>query len=552
MITLLTRLSCALVATVTLVTATVGSASAAPQGQTTADTFASSLTQVDDQVVSTLTDKASGAPAGYDPGTFGVHPAEDPRSAGAMMNQTAKSAEHFGAPAPSSLQEFVDQAHMAGAAAYSPWRPNGIQGLDVSSHQPQMNWTLEWNRGARFAYVKATEGNFYKSPAFADQYTGSYQTGMIRGAYHFAIPAASSGAAQADYFVNSGGGWSADGKTLPGLLDIEYNPYPTYYGNSCYNMSPIQLNTWIKDFSTQYKARTGRLPMIYTTADWWRTCTGNTPAFNDHPLHLASYGVSSPLWYPNGWSTYDLWQYSDSGPFVGTAGGDSNVFGGTQAQLDDLARNPLYKPLGGRAPAGAAAPQPVIAPTPFRDVAASHVFAKEITWMSTSGISGGWAAAGGTKEYRPSVAVSRDVMAAFLYRMAGSPAFTAPKTSPFTDVTPQATFYKEISWMAASGISTGWAAPGGKKEYRPHVAVSRDVMAAFLYRMAGSPAFTAPTTSSFADVIPQTTFYKEMSWMAASEISGGWAVGGTKEYRPHIPVTRDVMAAFLYRLNDVI
>ena len=60
---------------------------------------------------------------------------------------------------------------------------------------------------------------------------------MVRGAYHFANPRTSSGADQARYFVQNGGAWTADGKTLPGLLDIEFNPYPAY-GNTCYNMTP--------------------------------------------------------------------------------------------------------------------------------------------------------------------------------------------------------------------------------------------------------------------------------------------------------------------------
>jgi hypothetical protein len=49
----------------------------------------------------------------------------------------------------------------------------------------------------------------------------SANVGMIRGAYHFALPNSSSGATQANYFAGNGGGWSWDGKTLPGALDIE-------------------------------------------------------------------------------------------------------------------------------------------------------------------------------------------------------------------------------------------------------------------------------------------------------------------------------------------
>lgn len=218
------------------------------------------------------------------------------------------------------------------------WSPDGIQGIDVSSHQPDVNWTTEWNYGSRFAYVKTTEALSYQNPEWREQYTGSYNVGMIRGSYHFAIPNVSSGKAQANYMVNNGGGWSADGKTLPPLLDIEYNPYPEL-GNTCYNMSPSEMVAWIKDFSNTIKARTGRLPAIYTTADWWDYCTANSTAFKDHPLHVAhypldGYTLAEPS-LPAGWTSFDIWQYSSSGPFVG----DSNVWHGTMTQLRNFAKN---------------------------------------------------------------------------------------------------------------------------------------------------------------------------------------------------------------------
>ncbi len=129
-------------------------------------------------------------------------------------------------------------------ATQSTWQPTfGVQGLDVSGHQTSVNWQQQWNMGARFAYVKATEGNYYSSETFASQYQGSRSVGMVRGAYHFAIPNWSSGADQARYFVQNGGGWSADGYTLPPVLDIEFNPYAGRtingfnFGNTCYDMS---------------------------------------------------------------------------------------------------------------------------------------------------------------------------------------------------------------------------------------------------------------------------------------------------------------------------
>jgi GH25 family lysozyme M1 (1,4-beta-N-acetylmuramidase) len=58
-------------------------------------------------------------------------------------------------------------------------------------------------------------------PDFNHNYIGATDNKIIRGAYHFAHPDTSTGAAQAEYFLAHGGGWSADGITLPGAIDLE-------------------------------------------------------------------------------------------------------------------------------------------------------------------------------------------------------------------------------------------------------------------------------------------------------------------------------------------
>ncbi|HEY5836776.1 lysozyme [Streptomyces sp.] len=193
-------------------------------------------------------------------------------------------------------------------------------GMDVSSYQGNVNWSAAWANGGKFAYIKATEGTSYTNPYFAQQYNGSYNVGMIRGSYHFALPNVSSGATQADYFIAHGGGWSADGKTLPGALDIEYNPY----GATCYGLSAGSMVNWIASFSNQYHARTGRYPTIYSTTDWWTTCTGNSAAFSStNALWIARYASSAGT-LPAGWPYYTFWQYADSGVFPG----DQDYFNG--------------------------------------------------------------------------------------------------------------------------------------------------------------------------------------------------------------------------------
>ena len=127
-------------------------------------------------------------------------------------------------------------------------RTGQTEGVDVSSYQRDVAWSTLYGSGVRWAYTKATEGTSYKNAYFTQQYTGSYDVGIVRGAYHFATPDTTGGAAQADYFVNHGGGWSADGRTLPGVLDIEWNPY----GGDCYGKSKSQMVTWIRDFLNRY------------------------------------------------------------------------------------------------------------------------------------------------------------------------------------------------------------------------------------------------------------------------------------------------------------
>ncbi|MFG3102130.1 lysozyme [Streptomyces sp. NPDC048182] len=203
------------------------------------------------------------------------------------------------------------------------------EGVDVSSHQGNVAWPTLWKSGVKWAYVKATEGTSYRNPYWTQQYRGSYDAGMIRGGYHFATPDTSGGAAQADYFADHGGAWSKDGKTLPGVLDIEYNPY----GATCYGRTKSQMVSWIKSFLDRYKSRTGREAVIYTSTNWWTQCTGNYSGFGSrNPLWVARY-ASTVGTLPAGWSFQTMWQYTSTGATVG----DHDRFNGDLARVKELA-----------------------------------------------------------------------------------------------------------------------------------------------------------------------------------------------------------------------
>lgn len=173
----------------------------------------------------------------------------------------------------------------------------------------------------------------------------------------------------------------------------------------------------------------------------------------------------------------------------------------------------------------------------FVDVGSDNVFFNEISWLAARGVTGGYP--DGT--YRSVDVIHRDAMAAFLYRAAGRPEFIPPDSSPFSDVATTSPFYKEITWLKAQGITTGY----GDGTFRPLGAINRDAMAAFLYRFAGTscirPQAEIPV---FTDNPVGGQFHNEIKWMSCYDISTGYPDGS---YRPGEPVRRDAMAAFLKR-----
>ena len=235
--------------------------------------------------------------------------------------------DHMG----STIPAHEPAARSAARPAVAPDSVPQLPGIDVSAYQGNLDWAgIAPN--IDFSYAKASEGTYYTNPDFYNQYVGPYDQGLIRGAYHFANPNDSSGSAQADYFVDNGGGWSSDGQTLPGMLDIEYNPY----GSECYGLSGSQMTSWIWDFANEYASRTGVYPVIYSTTDWWNTCTSDDTNFADYdPLFIANYAASGGGTLPPGWGYYTFWQYADSG----SEPGDQDVFNGPYSQLQVLARN---------------------------------------------------------------------------------------------------------------------------------------------------------------------------------------------------------------------
>ena len=173
----------------------------------------------------------------------------------------------------------------------------------------------------------------------------------------------------------------------------------------------------------------------------------------------------------------------------------------------------------------------------FVDVPSSNEYSGYVCWMKSTGVTTGTS----PTTFAPDANVTRGQMAAFMYRLAGSPKFTAPTTPSFTDVPASYEFFKQIEWLKQTGITTGTS----PTTFSPLTNVTRGQMAAFMYRLAGSPAFTAPVRPSFTDVPASSEFYKQIEWLKSTGITTGTT---PTTYAPSANVTRAQMAAFMFRL----
>jgi GH25 family lysozyme M1 (1,4-beta-N-acetylmuramidase) len=226
----------------------------------------------------------------------------------------------------------------------------GSRGIDVASYQhphgAAINWPQVARAGYKFVFIKAAEGNYYANPYYASDLAGAKAAGLYATGYTFAVPNVSSGASQAEYAVRH-----ASGRTMPLALDIEYNPY----GRECYGLTPTRMVSWLSSFTGEVRRLTGRRPIIYSTADWWRTCTGDSSAFGADPLWVAAWGPSPPP-LPSGWGNWTFWQYTSRGRVPGIKGNvDISYY---RRQMKDPKPSPAPKPRSSSPSPRSSSPKP--------------------------------------------------------------------------------------------------------------------------------------------------------------------------------------------------
>jgi len=229
------------------------------------------------------------------------------------------------------------------ASTGAPGKP--VRGLDISAYQHAgvpVDWRLIARQGIRFAAIKLAEGTYYTNPYYSSDAKDAKAAGLAVLPYVFANPSRASPTATVNFAVSAIRAVGGERGHLPLVVDLENDPYNK--SADCYGLGVPAMLAWIAGFTAQAEALNGKWPVIYTTEDWWRECTGSAGQFRHDPLWLAAFDGTRPT-VPSPWRDWTFWQYSDDGAMPGLDQPDLDYYQptGDLPALDALASPPKRK-----------------------------------------------------------------------------------------------------------------------------------------------------------------------------------------------------------------
>lgn len=176
------------------------------------------------------------------------------------------------------------------------------------------------------------------------------------------------------------------------------------------------------------------------------------------------------------------------------------------------------------------------ADTGFSDVAADAWYAEAAVYCRDNGLMNGTTAT----TFSPNATMTRAQLCAVLYRMAGSPETTG--RDAFAD-TPDGAWYEDAAlWAVRNRIMSGYTA----STFGPHDPVTREQLAAILWRYAGSPA--AEAGEAYADEASIASWaVTAVDWARTCGFINGMSDGS---FRPDGRATRAQVAAILMRYDQ--
>ena len=172
--------------------------------------------------------------------------------------------------------------------------------------------------------------------------------------------------------------------------------------------------------------------------------------------------------------------------------------------------------------------------TGFSDVAADAWYADAVTYVRDNGLMSGTS----DKTFTPGGTMTRGMLVTTLYRMAGSPSLENEDLGyPFADVPGDAWYADGVYWARLAGVVGGYS----EDQFGPDDPVTREQIAAILWRYAGSPA--AESGTDFADEGSISAYAAQaVDWARANGI-----VNGVEDNRflPQSSATRAQVATIL-------
>ena len=176
------------------------------------------------------------------------------------------------------------------------------------------------------------------------------------------------------------------------------------------------------------------------------------------------------------------------------------------------------------------------ADTGFSDVAADAWYAEAAVYCRDNGLMNGTTAT----IFSPNATMTRAQLCAVLYRMAGSPEMTG--RDAFTD-TPDGAWYEDaVLWAVRNRIMSGYTA----STFGPHDPITREQLAAILWRYAGSPA--AEAGEAYADEASIASWaVTAVDWARTCGFINGMSDGS---FQPDGRATRAQVAAILMRYDQ--
>lgn len=169
----------------------------------------------------------------------------------------------------------------------------------------------------------------------------------------------------------------------------------------------------------------------------------------------------------------------------------------------------------------------------FADVPQDNWFADAVKYVSENKLMNGTS----TTAFSPNENMSRAMLATVLYRMSGE---TAEADSSFGDVSSSAYYAAAVNWASSKGIVNGM----GADAFSPNASITREQLAAMLYRYAGEPSVSADL-SAYTDAVSISPYAeKAVEWCVAKGILSGKSA---TRLAPQDTATRAECAAMLQR-----